>query len=164
VAVLVSGHSGHAHELAMIEAAERAMRKSGLLALAVPPLALVDEAMLDHAALWETSLALALRPDLVRLDMLGREPLQVESSGVIGRDPRNTASASLGTSALNLAVERLAKAVSELLASDDPAPLYALYTERRERYRSFAERYGSDVEQATRIWWDDLMKERPAAD
>jgi creatinine amidohydrolase len=107
---------------------------------------------------------MALRPDLVRMDMLGREPLRVESSGVIGRDPRNTASASLGTSALNLAVERLAKAVSELLASDDPAPLYALYTERRERHRTFAERYGSDVEQATHVWWDDLMKERPAAD
>lgn len=162
VAVMVSGHSGHAHELAMIEAAERAMRESGLLALAMPPLGLVDEAMLDHAALWETSLALALRPDLVRMDTLGREPLRVESSGVIGRDPRNTASASLGASALSLAVERLSKAVSELLASGNPAPLYALYTERRARSKAFAERYGADLDQATRAWWDDQIKERAA--
>ncbi|NNJ09525.1 creatininase family protein [Chloroflexales bacterium ZM16-3] len=163
VAVVASGHYGHAHELAMIDAAERAITRHGLLALAVPPLALVDEAMLDHAALWETSLALALRPDLVRLDALGREPLRLKTSSVIGRDPRDTASASLGTSALNLAAERLAAAVAELRDTDDLAPLRALYAQRRVRYQAFVERFGSDVEQATRAWWDDLLiQEKPA--
>ncbi|MBX0326999.1 creatininase family protein [Oscillochloris sp. ZM17-4] len=162
VAVIVSGHHGHAHELAMIDAAERAISRHGLLALAVPPLALVDETMLDHAALWETSLAMALRPDLVRLDALGREPLRIETSAVIGRDPRDTASASIGVSALNLAAERLAAAVIELRETDNMAPLRALYAQRRARYESFVERFGSDGERATRAWWDDLTQEKPA--
>ncbi len=162
VAVVVSGHHGHAHELALIDAAERALAYHGLLALAVPPLALVDEAMLDHAALWETSLALALRPDLVRLDALGQEPLRLETSAVIGRDPRHTASASIGASALNLAAERLAAAVTELRDSDQPAPLRALYAQRRARYRAFVERFGSDIEHSTRAWWEDLIQEKSA--
>jgi creatinine amidohydrolase len=162
VVVLASGHSGPAHELTMIAAAERAIARHGLLTLAVPPLALVDESMLDHAALWETSLAMALRPDLVRLDALGIEPLQLSTSAVIGRDPRHTASVSIGTSALNLAAERLATAVSELLDTSDPAPLYALYTQRRARYQAFVERFGPDMDRATSAWWHDLTQEKPA--
>ncbi len=162
VAVIVSGHCGHAHELAMIAAAERAITRHGLLALAVSPLALVDESMIDHAALWETSLALALRPDLVVLDALGHAPLRPKSSAVIGHDPRDTASASIGASALDLATERLTTAVSELLASNDPAPLYALYTQRRARCQPFVERFGPDLEQATQAWWDALIQEKSA--
>jgi creatinine amidohydrolase len=146
----------------MIAAAERAITRHGLLVLAVPPLALVDESMLDHAALWETSLALALRPDLVRIDALGREPLRLSTSAVIGRDPRDTASASIGTSALNLAAERLSTAVAELLDSNDPAPLHALYTQRRARYQAFIERFGPNMDLATQAWWDDLTQEKPA--
>jgi creatinine amidohydrolase len=162
VVVLTSGHYGHAHELTMIAAAERALTRDGLLTLAVPPLALVDESMVDRAAIWEASVALALRPDLVRIEMLGHQPLRPETSGVIGRDPRDTASSSLGTSALNLAAERLAAAVNELHETNDPAPLRALYSQRRARYQAFVERYGSDPEQATRAWWDDLIQEKPA--
>ncbi|NTV63203.1 MAG: creatininase family protein [Oscillochloris sp.] len=162
VAVLPSGHYGHAHELTMIEAAERALARYGLLTLAVPPLAMVDDSMLDRAALWEASVALALRPDLVHLDSLGRDPLRPETSGVIGRDPRDTASASLGTSALNLAAERLAAAVNELCEMNNPAPLRALYTQRRARHQAFIDRFGSDPEGATRAWWEDLTQEKPA--
>ncbi len=162
VAVLVSGHSGHIHELIMITAAERAITRHGLLAMVVPPLALVDESMLDHAGIWETSLALALCPDLVNLDALGSEPLQIKTSAVIGRDPRNTASASLGLSALNLAADRLSSAVIQLLASDDPAPLHALYSQRRSRCQSFVERFGPDLNQATLAWWENLTQEKQA--
>lgn len=163
IAVLTSGHYGHAHELTLIDVAERALANYGLLTLAVPPLALVDDSMLDRAGLWEVSIAMSLRPDLVRLDTLGRDPLRVETSGVIGRDPRNTASASLGTSALNLAAERLSAAVSELYETNDPAPLRAHYTQRRARYQAFIERFGRDPELATRAWWNELIQEKPTA-
>lgn len=162
VAVVVSGHQGSAHELTLIEAAERAIARHNLLALAVPPLALVDEAMLDHAGLWETSLALALRPDLVRLDALGHEPLRPETSAVLGRDPRDTASASLGTSALNLAAERLAAAVAELRDTNNAKPLRALYTQRRAQHKAFVERFGGDPVAATRAWWEEQTQERAA--
>ena len=65
--VLLSGHYAQGHELVLMDAAEHAIAAHGLLVLAVPPLALVDEEMLDHAAHWETALLLALRPRLVAL-------------------------------------------------------------------------------------------------
>ncbi len=162
VVVLLSGHYGHAHELTMIAAAERAIQQYGVLVLAAPCFALVDEAMHDRAALWETSVAMALRPELVHLQHLGQQPLHPATSGVIGRDPRATASVSLGTSALNLAGERLAAAVNELLIANNTAPLQALYTERRARCQAFLDRFGSDLDQATQAWWADLIHDTPA--
>ncbi|HMQ33901.1 MAG TPA: creatininase family protein [Chloroflexaceae bacterium] len=159
VAVLINGHYGPAHDLATMAAAEDAIARHGLLALAVPPLALVDEEMLDHGGLWESSVLLATRPDLVDLAALGSTPLRPADSGVVGRDPRDTASPSLGLSALSLALERVIAAVADLLARGDPAPLHALYARRRERYQSFVARYGSDPDQATLAWWAELSAE-----
>ncbi|NWF82007.1 MAG: creatininase family protein [Chloroflexi bacterium] len=161
VAVLISGHYSPGHELLLIEAAEAAISRHGLLTLAIPPLALVDEEMLDHAALWESSVLLALRPDLVDLNALGAGPLDPSSSAVVGRDPRETASPSLGLSVLSIAIERICSAVEALLATGDPAPLQTLYERRRERYRSFVARYGADPEAATAAWWQELIGGAP---
>jgi creatinine amidohydrolase len=158
VAVLISGHYGPAHDLVTMAAAEEAITRHGILTLAVPPLALVDEEMLDHGGLWESSVLLAVRPDLVDLLALGGGPLRPAESGVVGRDPRDTASSSLGLSALSLAVERVALAVTDLLARGDPAPLYALYERRREHYQSFVARYGGDPDAATAAWWQDIAR------
>src|SRR5215212_3462804 len=82
--VLLSGHYAQGHELVLMDAAEHAITAHGLLVLAVPPLALVDEEMLDHAAHWETALLLALRPRLVALEMLNAAPLHPSTSAVLG--------------------------------------------------------------------------------
>lgn len=156
VVVLINGHYGPAHDLLAMELAEDAIARHGLLALAVPPLALADEEMLDHGGLWESSALLACRPELVDLEALGGGQLSPAASGVVGRDPRDTASPSLGVSALNLALERIVTAVADLLARGDPAPLHALYERRRERYQSFVARYGGDPELATAAWWHEL--------
>jgi creatinine amidohydrolase len=159
VAVVVSGHYTPGGDMLLIAAAREAIARHGLLALAVPPLGLVDDEMLDHGALWESSVLLALRPDLADLAALGGGPLSAGDSGVVGRDPRDTASASLGLSALNLAVERLVIAVRELLVHRDPAPLHALYAQRTERHQAFVARYGADPEAATLAWWTDLTRD-----
>ncbi len=135
VVVIVSGHYTRDYELLLMETAERAIRQHNLMVLAVPPLALIDHTLLDHAALWETSLLMSLYPQLVDLYALGEGELTAEQA-VRGRDPRGAASASLGDTVLDLAVERLAKAVSELLTNHDPLPLLALYEKRRELYLS----------------------------
>lgn len=158
IVALLSGHYAHAHELVLIEAAESAIKELGLLVLAVPPMAMVDEDMLDHAGLWETSQLMAIRPDLVRLEALGNDELDVASSAVLGQDPRARASASLGERSLGLAVERISRALAELRDSDDPAPLLALYQQRRERYQQYVERYlrnADSYEQAIHNWWAD---------
>ncbi|MCU0490083.1 MAG: creatininase family protein, partial [Chloroflexaceae bacterium] len=143
VVVLLSGHYAQGHELVLMEMAEAAMQRHGLLVLALPPLALVDEEMLDHAALWESSQMLSLRPELVDLDRLGDEPLHPASSAVLGRDPRAQASASLGERVLTMAVERIVRAVEQLRTDPNPGPLLALYRERRRRYQSYVKRYAS---------------------
>lgn len=161
VVVVISGHYAQGHELVLMDAAEAAMNRHELLVLALPPLALVDEEMLDHAALWETSQMLAVRPDLVDLDALGNEPLTPARTAVLGRDPRGTASASLGEKSLNLAIERIVKAVEQLLDEGSSAPLHALYAQRRDRYRSYIERYYQGTpEEAIQHWWAELNRER----
>ena len=158
IAVLISGYYGPAYDLMCMDAAQAAITRHGLLTLAVPTLALVDEEMLDHGGLWESSVLLALRPELVALQALGVGPLHPAESGVVGRDPRDTASISLGLSALNLAVGRVVAAVADLIERNNPAPLNALYEQRRQHYQAFVARYGNDPDVATAAWWQDLTR------
>lgn len=161
-AVLVSGHYSPGADMLLIAAARAAIASHGLLTLAVPPLALVDHEMLDHAGLWESSVLLALRPELVDLAALGEGPLNPAESGIVGRDPRLTASGSIGVSALNLAVERIVVAVRELLQRGDPAPLHALYAQRLELLQPHIARFGDDPERSTAAWWREAL--RPEAE
>jgi len=83
--------------------------------------------MQDHGALWETSLMLAIRPDLVDVNQIADHD---------GQDVRHVASPSLGQQALHLAGERLAVAVRDLLERRDTSVIAALYQQRRVRYTS----------------------------
>ncbi len=154
--VVLSGHYTEGHELVLMDAAEHAMIEHGVLVLAVPPLALVDEEMLDHAAHWETALMLALRPRLVELGRLDPAPLHPASSAVIGADPRR-ATAGQGESALMLATERIATGVQSLLQHGGPAVLRELYARRRASYQQYVDRYfRGSWEEAIEAWWGDL--------
>jgi creatinine amidohydrolase len=164
VVVVVSGHYAQGHELALIEAAEEAINQHNLLVLGVPPLVMVDETMHDHAALWETSMMMLLRPDLVNIDALGNGPLQPAASAVIGQDPRGTASASMGRRALTMATEQIMRAVERLLADGDATPLTMHYEHRRSCLAPFVERYyRGSLEEANKAWWQDVCRneERP---
>jgi len=69
----------------------------------------------DHAAAWETSLMMALRPELVDLSRLpkGDDPAQL--IGVHGRDPRKFASAEYGQRGVEAIVRRIGDKVKEML-------------------------------------------------
>lgn len=112
-------------DLALIETAEEAWSQHHLLTLAISPLELVDETMQDRGALWETSLLLAMHPELVDLSQLASDD---------GRNVRDVASPSLGNHALTLAIDRLAKAVQDVYARRNVAAISALYQQRRARY------------------------------
>ncbi|MEJ2597283.1 MAG: creatininase family protein, partial [Anaerolineales bacterium] len=82
----------------------------------------------DHAALGETSLLLAVRPDLVRLDAVAADaPLE----GIIGEDPRRQASAAHGARLLEAIVSRAAQSGQRFSAPDGLA--------RRLAYRAALE-------------------------
>jgi creatinine amidohydrolase len=160
VVVLISGHYAQGHELVLMDAAEHAMVEHGLLALTVPPLALVDDEMLDHAAHWETALLLALRPRLVDLDALGEEALHPSWAAVLGRDPR-AATAQQGESALALATERIARSVQALLENGSAASLHELYSRRRAGYQAYVKKYfRGSWEEAIQNWWKDRTSQQ----
>ena len=68
----------------------------------------------DHAATNETSLTMALRPDLVQMDNLSPDPQQWPLA-VMGKDPRIHASAELGSQAIKLQGKRMTKILQKAL-------------------------------------------------
>lgn len=76
---------------------------------------------MDHAAHWETSILMALRPELVDMSRIAEEDLETEAgqnaAGIWGRDPRVHASAELGEQAIAVMVDRIGRKARELLAS-----------------------------------------------
>ena len=68
----------------------------------------------DHAAMNETSLTMALRPDLVRMENLPQD-LSVWPVAINGKDPRIHASAELGRAILAEQVDRMAALLQEAL-------------------------------------------------
>jgi len=70
----------------------------------------------DHAAMNETSLVMALRPELVQMERLSKDRWPV---GVSGRDPRKFASAKLGHKIIELQTERMAKILRNALTKLD---------------------------------------------
>lgn len=69
----------------------------------------------DHAAMNETSLVMALRPELVRMDRLAQDP-NSWPVGIGGKDPRKFAGAKLGHEIIKLQTERMAKILRRALA------------------------------------------------
>jgi creatinine amidohydrolase len=69
----------------------------------------------DHAAANETSLVMALRPELVQMERLPGDPDEWPLA-IGGRDPREFASPEFGRRAIALQTERMAKLLREALA------------------------------------------------
>lgn len=161
VVVVLSGHYAQGHELVLIGAAEAALEQ-GLPVLATPPLAMVDDSMLDHAGHWETSLLLATHPELVDMRRLQRAveafPAgHIADLGILGDVPLSTATAASGEIAIEQAISAIDQLVTMLLTSGDPAPLHAYYARRRAAYARFLERYfEGSWEDAAASWWRDL--------
>ncbi|MBI2301753.1 MAG: creatininase family protein, partial [Armatimonadetes bacterium] len=74
---------------------------------------------MDHAAHWETSILMCLRPELVQMERIRDEDLSTQDgareAGIYGRDPRTDASAVLGEQIVARIVENLGAKARELL-------------------------------------------------
>ena len=75
---------------------------------------------MDHAAHWETSILMVLRPDLVAMDRIRNEVLITKAgakeAGIWGRDPRMDASRELGEKIVSRIADNIGKKAQELLA------------------------------------------------
>ncbi len=113
VILAFTGHFGLAQTLALKRAACTAMQVCPAAILPLTEYDLTTDLGYDgdHAAVGETSLLLAVRPDLVRLEAVAADaPLE----GIIGEDPRRRASAAHGAQLLEAIVERAAQMAARL--------------------------------------------------
>jgi len=135
---VLNGHYGLENSIAVRRAA-LACEQATVVPLADYELLTDLGATGDHAGVWETSLLMPERPDLVHLDAAGELP------GVIGEDPRGPATRELGEQGLELASSRAAAAIERALTEPREqyagalaaavAALESLWTLRQERPR-----------------------------
>jgi creatinine amidohydrolase len=150
VVCLVSGHYAQGHMLELYATAVRAAG-SGCHVLAATPLEpLDDQDLLDHAGRIETSLLLAVRPDLVALDRF--RPGPVRTVAVLGRDPR-AATAGEGEELLAAGLTAWAEWIASALEGTGDLPGH--YAARRGWYEAYRARFAPDGDWELGIdrWW-----------
>ena len=146
---LVSGHYAQGHELEMYRECVEAMRRHpGLLIFAASPLELLnDDNLLDHAGHREAAQLLAIRPDLVRLDLF--QPGPPTANAVLGDDPRH-ATAAEGERLLASALTAWQQAIETW---NEPT-LQDFYKTRAASYLPYRDAFFKDSwEQAITDWW-----------
>lgn len=115
--VILMGHYGAKHVQALREVAEEFLTNHpdvrGIFA--PDPTFVADKGIRGgHADLYETSLMMFFRPDLVDLSLLPKDrAITIEEDGIGGDDPRN-ATADEGERIANLIVEELTRQVEQL--------------------------------------------------
>jgi creatinine amidohydrolase len=68
----------------------------------------------DHAGMNETSLVMAIRPELVQMDRFSKEPEQIPTA-VSGKDPRFHASREKGEKIIEMNLERMVNILTDIL-------------------------------------------------
>lgn len=119
VLVALTGHFGLDQTLVIKRAALTVMRRSPVTILPLAEYDLTTDIGYkgDHAGTGEASLLWALRPELVRLDAV---PAGAPLDGVIGPDPRGSASAEGGAALLEQIAGRAAEVALRLLEATTP--------------------------------------------
>ena len=158
----VSGHYAQAHEIAVMDVAEKVMeRHPQARILTGTPLSLLEEPdLLDHAGRYETSQLLALQPELVRLEALGGGPLlPLRHNPVLGSDPR-LGSADEGADLLERGLQAWAGWVERLRGPEpDLGALKALYERRRVTYQGYVRKYyRGSWDEAVQTWWREAIE------
>jgi creatinine amidohydrolase len=105
----------------------------------------------DHAGMWETSIMMALRPELVNLDLLpGNLPTleRMRRLGVMGKDPKSNASAEKGKMAIEHIVSGLAAVVERTLKDQNASAIEEAYMKYSEAMKIFSLRIRHVIEEA----------------
>lgn len=123
VCVAMTGHYPYEQPAFLKEEAEWVMRSSNnrirIWALADYEPVTDLEYRGDHAAKWETSILMYLRPDLVEMDQLPQN-LDEKLWGVGGLDPRVHAAPEVGKEICEAIVDRVGRRATEMLAEMTP--------------------------------------------
>jgi creatinine amidohydrolase len=126
VIIGVTGHDVEPQRSAIqkaVDAVQAEGRATGFAMMEGSLYDLTDDRM-DHAAHWETSLLMYLRPELVDMSRIAHEELDSDegrkAAGIHGRDPRKFASRELGEKIANAIADSIGVKAKELLAQVGP--------------------------------------------
>ncbi|MFH1006211.1 MAG: creatininase family protein [Candidatus Latescibacterota bacterium] len=116
VAVILAGHYSSRHVATLKEVAEKFSAGKAMRVWALAEYEVVTDMGYtgDHAAKWETSILMYLRPDLVDMTRLRADPKE-ELEGVFGDDPTEHASPEVGREIVDAIVARMSERVTALL-------------------------------------------------
>ncbi|AIE84396.1 creatinine amidohydrolase [Fimbriimonas ginsengisoli Gsoil 348] len=156
---VVTGHYAQGHLIELYEAALRAMDDCpGLRVFAATPLQpLNDPSLLDHAARYETSQLLAIRPDLVHVEDLPDET-EVRRDAVLGEHPR-LGSAAEGHALLQKGLEAWATWIQT--ATRDS--LEQFYKAEFDALQAYVDAYYTGSwDEALEAWWATKDRRSPA--
>jgi len=122
VIIGVTGHDVAPQRAAIqkaVDAVKATGRATGFAMMEGDLYQLTDDRM-DHAAHWETSLLMYLRPELVDISRIAHENLESDDgrkeAGIYGRDPRKFASRELGEKIANAIADSVGQKAKQLLA------------------------------------------------
>ncbi len=130
--VLLTGHYPPSLIKLLRKECERFNRKGPPFAIGAPEqvFALDLQYYGDHAGMWETSIMMALQPELVKLELMpeGLSTLErLKKFGVMGQDPRKKASAELGQKAVLEIVKNLTEVVEQTLRDKNDSAIKEAY-------------------------------------
>ena len=132
VIVMLTGHYPPS-QIKLLKKECRRFNKAGdALAIGVPEqvFALDIDYYGDHAGMWETSIMMAIRPELINLSAMpkGLSAIErLEKYGVMGHDPISRASAEKGQMAIDHIVKRLAALVEKVIKEKNDRAFEEVY-------------------------------------
>lgn len=144
--IIITGHYAQGHMVELYRAAFEMLPKLRVF-VATPLEPLAEEGTLDHAARYETSQLLAIRPDLVQMNRVPMVP-QPRRDAILGQSPRH-ASAAEGEELFQRAL-----AAWQVWLKDDIDALAEHYKKAEAGYQDYIDRYyKTSWEQAIQDWW-----------
>lgn len=130
--VILTGHYPPALIKLLKKECRRFNKQGGAFAIGAPEqvFALDIDYYGDHAGMWETSIMMALRPELVNLDLLpaGLSTLErMKKLGVMGQDPKEKAGAEKGKLALDHIAAGIEGLVERVMKDQSNAAIEEVY-------------------------------------
>lgn len=153
--ITVTGHYPSAQVAALMAMAHAFMRRHDAVVLAVPEFAMAPDARYcgDHAAQWETSIMMELRPELVhdvqRGKLKGLRGFDLMRTGIQGRNPGDAATREIGAAVVDEMVERFGAMAAEMLQTRDKDMVRDFHASVGKRFvQENAERFKGLLEKA----------------
>lgn len=145
VIVMLTGHYPPTQVKMLKKECRRFNKRGEAKALGVPEQAFATDMDYygDHAGMWETSLMMAVRPELIDLAAMpaGLSVIErLKKYGVMGKDPVAKADAGLGEKAVLHIVENLARAVNTVLEEGDDRAFEDVYRKHEQALSIFSTR------------------------